>query len=107
MVDYKLIHLKADGNYCLWLKTLEYGQAAAENFDIGELALPYLESLMQEIEPLSVYYGLMDDSHAYYLKKLSNPAKRLDRKLGQAGRALAELSLHAGGDQLAEINGGQ
>ena len=80
MVKFKLIKQKENGAYCLWVKVIEFGNAASEHLDLTILVRPYLNKLIKETDCLSAYFGLLDNDSAYYLEKISNKNKNIKTK---------------------------
>lgn len=81
---YKTKDSEHDVRYRLGLKLLELGQMVAEQIELREIALPYMEQLAEEINEV-IHLVIINQQEATYIEKVeSTKALRLFTKIGKS-----------------------
>lgn len=80
MIKHNLIKQNSYGEYTLWLKVIELGNRAEASLDLSILVRPYLKELVNKTNCLSAYYGVIENTKAYYLEKVTNTNIKLTTK---------------------------
>lgn len=73
MKQSRLLSQGPDGNYQLGIKLIEFGEQAAAQLDIREVARKHLEVLTQETGLLG-HLGVIDNNEAFYILKIESPS---------------------------------
>ncbi len=60
------------GRYCLGLRILSLGRDAKANFDIAEVALPFMNALVERTR-LTAHLAVLDQGEAVYIEKVDAP----------------------------------
>ncbi|MUK88370.1 helix-turn-helix domain-containing protein [Ornithinibacillus sp. L9] len=81
---HKLKNSEHDSRYRLGLKLLELGQLVADQLEVRKTALPFMESLAEQINE-AVHLVIVNQHEATYIEKVeSNKALRLYTRIGKS-----------------------
>jgi DNA-binding IclR family transcriptional regulator len=69
--ELRLVSLGTDGLYRLGIRMIEFGDKAAGQLDLRDLARPCLQQLMQDTG-LLCHLGILEDAAAYYILKIES-----------------------------------
>ncbi|SHF83733.1 IclR family transcriptional regulator [Ornithinibacillus halophilus] len=85
---YKIKESEHDSRYRLGIKLLELGQLVRDQLELRKIALPYMESLANEIQE-AVHLVIPHQQMAVYIEKVdSKKAIRLDTRIGKSSSLL-------------------